>query len=49
MSGNDAKNERIEVTCPKCGAVVSLTKAEADRDMKVKCPKGHEVALVKMM
>ena len=49
MSASDSKSETIEVVCPQCKRVVKLTVAEADKKMKVTCPNGHEIPLVKMM
>ncbi len=43
------KDEIIEVKCPDCGAVVRVTREKADREMKAKCPNGHEVPLVKAL
>lgn len=42
------KDEVIEVTCPECGAKVRVPKSEADKKMTARCPKGHDVPLVKM-
>jgi predicted RNA-binding Zn-ribbon protein involved in translation (DUF1610 family) len=39
--------EAIEVTCPECGAKVKISERQAERDMKAKCPNGHEVPLAK--
>lgn len=41
--------DEIEVRCPECGAVVKIAREKAERDMKAKCPKGHEVPLVKAL
>jgi len=41
------KDEDIEVRCPECGAVVKIAREKAERDMKAKCPNGHEVPLAK--
>jgi hypothetical protein len=43
------KDEVIEVKCPDCGAVVRVDREKADREMKAKCPNGHEVPLVKAL
>ncbi len=43
------KDEVIEVTCPECGAKVRVAKSEAERKMTARCPKGHEVGLVKLI
>lgn len=42
-----AKDEVVEVRCPKCGAVVRVPVADAERTMKATCPQGHEVELAK--
>ena len=47
--GHDATNETIEVTCPTCKAKVSIAAKEAERTMKARCPKGHEIPLVKAL
>jgi phage FluMu protein Com len=39
----------VEVRCPECGAVVKIARVNAERDFKAKCPKGHEVPLVKAL
>jgi phage FluMu protein Com len=41
------KDDEIEVKCPECGAVVKVAREKAEREMKAKCPKGHEVVLFK--
>ena len=38
--------EEITVRCPKCGAEVKVDE-KAQQAMVVKCPKGHEIELVK--
>jgi DNA-directed RNA polymerase subunit RPC12/RpoP len=43
------KKETVEVRCPDCGAKIELSVAEAEKKMSVRCPKGHEVPLVKML
>jgi hypothetical protein len=39
----------VEVRCPECGAPVRLPRIQAEREYKAKCPKGHEVPLVKAL
>lgn len=39
----------VEVRCPECGAAVRLPRTQAEREYKAKCPKGHEVPLVKAL
>jgi uncharacterized paraquat-inducible protein A len=41
--------EIVEVRCPECGASVRVPKAKAEREYKAKCPKGHEIPLVKAL
>lgn len=46
----DAKSdEQISVTCPECGAKVKLAVKDAEEKMTARCPKGHEIALVKAL
>ena len=48
MSGPRApKDDEIQVECPKCKAKVIISVKEADEKMKVTCPNGHEIPLVK--
>jgi phage FluMu protein Com len=44
---NGQEAEAFEVKCPECKTKVRVTTVQAEREMKVKCPKGHEVPLVK--
>jgi phage FluMu protein Com len=47
-SGDDAREGKtFEVKCPECKTKVRITTVQAEREMKVKCPKGHDVPLVK--
>ncbi len=39
----------IEVTCPMCRAKVTIKTKDAERTMKVSCPKGHEIPLMKAL
>lgn len=39
--------EVVEVKCPECGATVRVPLAQAERDMKATCPKGHEIPLAR--
>ncbi len=41
-------NETVELECPECGAVVKTTAKEAEKG-KVRCPKGHEFAVMGML
>jgi hypothetical protein len=37
--------ETVELTCPQCGAHVKTTAKEAEKG-KVRCPRGHEFAVM---
>lgn len=39
----------VEIQCPECKKMVRLTKTKAEHDMKVKCPNGHEIQLMKAL
>lgn len=41
--------EKVEVTCPKCGAVVRIAREKAEKENRVDCPKGHEIVLFKAL
>jgi hypothetical protein len=38
----------VELECPECGAVVKTTAKEAQKG-KVRCPRGHEFAVMGML
>jgi hypothetical protein len=40
--------DTVELECPKCGAIVKTTAKEAEKG-KVRCPRGHEFAVVGML
>jgi hypothetical protein len=42
------KTEAVELECPECGAVVKTTAEEAEKG-KVRCPRGHEFAVMGML
>ena len=45
-----AKDEEdLQITCPECKAVVRVSVEKAERDMKARCPNGHEIPLAKAM
>ena len=46
-SNNGQEGQAFEVKCPECKTKVRVTTVQAEQAMKVKCPKGHEVPLVK--
>src|SRR5690349_10249616 len=39
--------EQFEVRCPVCKKVVKVNPSQAEREMRVRCPQGHDVPLVK--
>ena len=39
----------VEVRCPECNAEVRVPREKAEREVKAKCPKGHEFPLVKAL
>ncbi len=39
-------DERIELECPECGARVQTTAKEAEKKGMVRCPRGHEFAVL---
>jgi hypothetical protein len=46
LGGRDA--EEVELECPVCGALVKTTAKEAEKG-KVRCPRGHEFAVMGML
>jgi hypothetical protein len=40
--------EQVELECPECGTSVKTTAKEA-RSGKVRCPRGHEFAVMSML
>ena len=42
-------HEPIELECPECGARVQTTAGEAEKRGKVRCPRGHEFAVLGML
>jgi hypothetical protein len=40
--------EAVELECPECGALVKTTAREAAKG-KVRCPRGHEFAVMGML
>lgn len=42
------QDEKVELECPECGAKVKTTEKEA-RKGKVRCPRGHEFAVMGML
>ena len=43
LGGRD--KDTVELSCPECGARVKTTAKEAEKG-KVRCPNGHEVAVM---
>ncbi|AKV03517.1 hypothetical protein AKJ09_10180 [Labilithrix luteola] len=39
----------IEVRCPECGTVFHVPLEKAEREMRARCPKGHDVPLAKAL
>jgi hypothetical protein len=39
------KGDTLELRCPDCGALVETTAEEAEKG-KVRCPRGHEFAVM---
>ena len=39
-------DEPIELECPECGARVQTTAREAEKKGTVRCPRGHEFAVL---
>ena len=46
---SDDKRDQIEIVCPQCKRVVKIAAADAERKMKVTCPSGHEIPIVKAL
>ncbi len=44
----EGKDETVELACPECGAKVKTTAKEAEKG-KVRCPRGHEFAVMGML
>jgi hypothetical protein len=45
MPKDDA--DTIEVRCPECDEKVTIPRAQAEREFKAKCSRGHEIPLAK--
>jgi predicted Zn finger-like uncharacterized protein len=41
-------NEPVELECPECGTVFKTTERDAAKG-KVRCPRGHEFAVMGML
>ena len=46
LDGRDG--DTVELRCPECGARVETTAKEAEKG-KVRCPRGHEFAVMGML
>jgi hypothetical protein len=44
----EGKDDKVELVCPECGAHVRATAKQAESG-KVRCPRGHEFAVVGML
>jgi hypothetical protein len=42
------RDEKIELECPICGVEVKASSEEAEKG-KVRCPRGHEFAIMGML
>jgi DNA-directed RNA polymerase subunit RPC12/RpoP len=42
-------DETIELECPECGSRVRTTAREAEKRGLVRCPRGHEFAVLGML
>jgi peptide subunit release factor 1 (eRF1) len=42
------EGDKVELSCPECGARVDTTAKEAEKG-KVRCPRGHEFAVMGML
>lgn len=49
MHDPGGKSVEIEITCPQCKRVVKISANDAERKMKVTCPNGHEIPIVKAL
>ena len=45
----DEDRDTVEVQCPECKKSVRVSKTKAEKDMKTKCPNGHEIQLMKAL
>jgi phage FluMu protein Com len=41
--------DTVEVQCPECKKMVRVSKTQAEKNMKTKCPNGHEIQLIKAL
>lgn len=41
--------DELELTCPECGALVRVPEEKAEREMKARCPNGHEFPIAKAL
>jgi hypothetical protein len=49
MHSKPEENDQIEIRCPVCKERVQLDAREAERAMSVRCPRGHEIPLLKAL
>jgi hypothetical protein len=42
------EGDKVELSCPECGARVVTTAKDAEKG-KVRCPRGHEFAVMEML
>jgi hypothetical protein len=43
----EPKEDEIVVTCPQCRAKVTMSVKDAEETMNARCPKGHDIPLVR--
>ncbi len=48
-TGDKKEGDAVEVQCPECGAKVKLAVKDAEEKMAARCPKGHEIPLMKAL
>ncbi|MCL2778514.1 MAG: hypothetical protein FWD73_10960 [Polyangiaceae bacterium] len=46
---SSSDKDLVEVKCPECGEVVRVPFEKAEREMRARCPRGHDVPLVKAL
>jgi len=49
MAKHDKSEKSVEIRCPECGAIVNVPLEKAEREMRARCPNGHDVPLVKAL
>jgi hypothetical protein len=49
MTNRGDDRDAMVVTCPECKAKVSIPVKDAEEKMVARCPKGHDIPLVKAL